>query len=392
MDPEKPPGTFQIRPAVYQVYLNQVERLGVKIQFNKRVVEYFDDEERGKAGVVTDQGERFEADVVIAADGIGSKCQKIIGGQVRAVSSGRAMWRAAFPRHHIDKNEEVAEFYKMMGPHGINPCVKTWLGPGTYAMTMVNDTTAIWIMNHDTTVSAEESWNNTIEVDEVLANMDKSVPSPWGRMLKELVKLTPPRTVVNFELFWRNPQPSWSSPGGRVVVIGDAAHSFLPASGNGATQAIEDAVSIAACLQLAGADLPTTDSQAERRKRVPLAVRTHVRFRFVRCACAQKLGFANAELLQKTDWDQVKVNPRLAQPKLPSWIWRHDVEPYTIAHFARVAASVERGESSDQTFGESGGVPPNYPPGYVYEPWDIDDIIKDLYSGKPVEMGPGNWD
>jgi 2-polyprenyl-6-methoxyphenol hydroxylase-like FAD-dependent oxidoreductase len=57
------------------------------------------------------------------------------------------------------------------------------------------------------------------------------------------------------------------SPGARVVQIGDAAHSFLPASGNGATQAIEDAVTIASCLQLAGKD------------HIDDATRAHVRVR-----------------------------------------------------------------------------------------------------------------
>jgi 2-polyprenyl-6-methoxyphenol hydroxylase-like FAD-dependent oxidoreductase len=66
------------------------------------------------------------------------------------------------------------------------------------------------------------------------------------------VGLTPPKTIVNFELYWRDPQPKWASPGGRVVNIGDAAHSFLPASGNGATQSIEDAVSMASCVQFGG--------------------------------------------------------------------------------------------------------------------------------------------
>lgn len=128
LDPDTPPGTFQMRPLVYKMYVRQVEKLGVKIQFGKRVVEYWEDESRGKAGVVTDKGERYEADVVIAADGVGSKSQKLVGGQVRAMKSGRAMWRAAFPIHHVDKNPEVKEFFKMIkGESGEEPIVRTWL-------------------------------------------------------------------------------------------------------------------------------------------------------------------------------------------------------------------------------------------------------------------------
>ncbi|KAK3349127.1 hypothetical protein B0T25DRAFT_235954 [Lasiosphaeria hispida] len=378
LNPDTPPGTFQMRPLVYQMYVHQVQRLGVKIQFGKRVVDYFEDEATGKAGVVTDDGGRYEADVVIAADGVGSKSQKLVGGQVRAMKSGRAMWRAAFPKHHLDDHPEVKEFFTMQqGDSGDEPIIRTWLGPGTYAMTLTRPETMIWVMNHDVTGSEKESWNHTIDSAEVLENMDKGVgPQPWAPMFKELIKLTPPNTIVNFELFWRNPQPKWASPGARVVNIGDAAHSFLPASGNGATQAIEDAISLASCLQIGGRD------------NIPQSVRAHVRIRFIRNACAQKLGFSNAELLQDTDWSKVKLDPRRAQPKLPSWVWGHDPEKYAYEVYDRVVESMRRGVPFD----EEESIPPNYPPGYKYEPWSIEKIMEDMRNGKPVNLGSGNWD
>ncbi|KAK4168442.1 hypothetical protein QBC43DRAFT_360343 [Cladorrhinum sp. PSN259] len=378
LDPDTPPGTFQMRPLVYKMYVRQVRKLGVKIQFGKRVVHYWEDKTRGKAGVETDKGEKFEADVVIAADGVGSKSQKLVGGQVRAMKSGRAMWRAAFPIHHLDKNPEVKEFFKMVkGETGDEPIVRTWLGPGTYGMTLTRPDTMIWVLNHDVTGSEKESWNHTIDNQEVLDNMDKGVgPKPWAPMFKELVKLTPPNTIVNFELFWRNPQPKWASPEARVVNIGDAAHSFLPASGNGATQAIEDAVSLASCLQIGG------------KSNIPQSVRAHVRMRFIRNACAQKLGFSNAELLQDTNWSQVKLDPRVAQPKLPSWVWGHDPEKYAYEVYDRVVEGMCKGVPFDK----DDSIPPNYPPGYKYEPWSIEQIMEDMRNGKAVDLGSGNWD
>ncbi|KAB5584740.1 hypothetical protein GE09DRAFT_1165820 [Coniochaeta sp. 2T2.1] len=379
LDPNTPPGTFQMRPLVYKMFVNQLNKLGIKPMFGKKVVEYWENKEIGRAGVVTDKGEKFEADIVIAADGVGSKSQKLVGGQVRAAKSGRAMWRAAFPVEHLDKNPEVKEFFKMHeGKTGKEPIIRTWLGPGTYAMTLNRPDTVIWIMNHDVTGSEEENWNHTVESDEVLANMDKGVGDrSWAPIFKALVALTPPKTIINFELFWRNPQPSWASPAARVVEIGDAAHSFLPASGNGATQAIEDAVSLATCLQLCGG-----------KEFVPMAVRTHVRFRFVRNACAQKLGFANAELLQDTDWSKVKLDPRKAQPKLPRWVWSHDPEKYAYENYEKCVENVK----NELPIGKDPGFPPNYPPGYEYEPWSIDRIMEDLRNGKSVELGAGDWD
>lgn len=376
MDPNTPPGAFQMRPLIYGMFLNEVKRQGIQINFGQRVIDYWEDEERQKAGVVTDKGDKFEADIVIAADGVGSKCQKLVGGQVRAMSAGRAMWRAAFPIHHLDKNPKLKEFLKLGGPNGDEPMVRTWLGSGTYCMVLVRKETCVWLMNHDITGSEEESWVHTVEWPDVLSNIDKGLPSdqPWDSRIKELVKVIPPKTIVNFELFWRNPQPSWASKGARVVLMGDAAHSFLPASGNGATQAMEDAVSLATCLQLGG------------KQNVTEAVRTHVRFRFIRCSCAQKMGFSNAELLQHPDWEKIKTNPKLAQPKLPSWIWKHDPESYTYENYAKMVDTIRKGIPFDKV----DTVPPNYPPGYRYSPWNIDDMQKEVEDGT-VDMGGGDW-
>jgi 2-polyprenyl-6-methoxyphenol hydroxylase-like FAD-dependent oxidoreductase len=84
LDPDTPPGEFQMRPLVYKMFVNAVENLGVSVEFNRKVVNYFEDEQTGKGGCTTDDGKQYEADVVIAADGVGSKSQKLVGGQVRA--------------------------------------------------------------------------------------------------------------------------------------------------------------------------------------------------------------------------------------------------------------------------------------------------------------------
>ncbi len=109
---------------------------------------------------------------------------------------------------------------------------------------------------------------------------------------------------------------------------------------------------------------------------------------FVRNACAQKLGFANAELLQATDWEKVKIDPRKAQPKHPKWVWAHDPESYAYQNYDMAVAQIKKGvpfEDEDQ-------YPPNYPPGYKYEPWSIDSIMDDIRAGKPVNLGAGDWD
>lgn len=35
---------------------------------------------------------------------------------------------------------------------------------------------------------------------------------------------------------------------------------------------------------------------------------------------------------------------------------------------------------------------PNYPRGYRYKPWTIDQIVSVKMAGMPVDLGGGDWD
>ena len=149
LDPATPPGTFQIRPLVYRMFVRQVDTLGVPVRFNTRVVDYEENAARGKGICIDDKGQRYEADLIIAADGVGSKSQRLVGGEVRARSSGRAMWRAAFPVEHLENNSEVNEFFKMVGSDRDEPIIRIFLGPGTYALALRRPETMIYVVNHN---------------------------------------------------------------------------------------------------------------------------------------------------------------------------------------------------------------------------------------------------
>lgn len=64
----------EIHRILYEHAINQ----GVEIRLGTRVEEYFQDE--GVAGVVLAGGERIEADVILAADGVRSKARKAVLG------------------------------------------------------------------------------------------------------------------------------------------------------------------------------------------------------------------------------------------------------------------------------------------------------------------------
>ena len=97
----------------------------------------------------------------------------------------------------------------------------------------------------------------------------KPCSSEWDKSFVAVVKQTPPKAVTDYTIKWRNPNPKWVSEGGLILQLGDSAHSFLPTSANGATQAMEDGISIAACLRLAG------------KEKISLATKAHVELRSV---------------------------------------------------------------------------------------------------------------
>merc|ERR1712075_1319 len=55
-------------------------------------------------------------------------------------------------------------------------------------------------------------------------------------------------------VFFHEPLDTWSSPSGKVVLVGDAAHAMPPFLGQGANQAMQDAYCLASELKAVGAE------------------------------------------------------------------------------------------------------------------------------------------
>lgn len=104
---------FHHRPKFLQMLISQLGRVGVQIEYGCRVAGFYEDAD--EAGVRLDDGRTIEADVVVAADGIGTKSHTLVSGQdVRAWPSGLAGFRAAFPVEMIAGDAEVWERTKIL--------------------------------------------------------------------------------------------------------------------------------------------------------------------------------------------------------------------------------------------------------------------------------------
>jgi 2-polyprenyl-6-methoxyphenol hydroxylase-like FAD-dependent oxidoreductase len=67
--------------------------------------------------------------------------------------------------------------------------------------------------------------------------------SGWHEPVAEIVDAAYDTTILRNDVYYLEPLPGWSD--GRVVLVGDAAHATTPGVGQGAAQAIEDAVVLA---------------------------------------------------------------------------------------------------------------------------------------------------
>jgi 2-polyprenyl-6-methoxyphenol hydroxylase-like FAD-dependent oxidoreductase len=65
----------------------------------------------------------------------------------------------------------------------------------------------------------------------------------WHTPIAAVLEATPESAILRNDVYYLNPLERWSQ--GRVVLLGDAAHATTPGVGQGAAQAIEDAVVLA---------------------------------------------------------------------------------------------------------------------------------------------------
>ena len=94
----------------------------------------------------------------------------------------------------------------------------------------------------------------------------------WHGPIPTILGATPDDAILRNDVYYLDPLPRWSQ--GRLVLLGDAAHATTPGIGQGAAQAIEDAVVLASELASTG-DLGAALASYEsiRRPRAELALK-----------------------------------------------------------------------------------------------------------------------
>ena len=369
----------QIRKRFYRALLRQVARLGLTVSYGERVERYFEDEGAGVGGVVMADGQVRVADVVVAADAMRTKSELLIAGaHMPTRSSGMSVYRTAVPTFLAMQDPAFRQRWGEVLEKGTSHH-EFWIGPGMHLGLYVSaDFVAYGLTPRDKFLlpggdEPTESWDPDVHPDDVVKVLSR-IPD-WDPAIVGLVSATPKGGIVHWPLLWRNLRREWTSKGGRVVQVGDAAHTTIPASISGGTLAIEDSVTLATCLQLACAGGGGGGA--------PMGTRVYNLLRYQRISCAQKMSFVNSECLGAPDVEEIKRDPDKIRIRFPKWLFQHDPEAYAYEKYGQAFAHLVSGTEFENT---------NFPPGHKFRPWTIEEVHEDALAGKSVtDFLDGDW-
>jgi salicylate hydroxylase len=257
-------------------------------------------------------GSSATADLVVGADGIHSRVRDLL---VRDEPrySGQSIYRALVPAKRVRFLLD-------------EPKVVLWLGPGKHCVSYpvsANDRISLAATVPDPHWGAE-SWSAQGRTEDLA-----EAYTDWNSEVRALTSA--PDTVSRWALHDRDSAPQWSTD--RTTLIGDAAHPMLPFFAQGANQAIEDAVALAACLR--DADHPDGIAPALTRWEAAREPRT---------SKVHQISRANTTALHLPDGDTQRRRDHALAARATladqAWIYGYDAE----AAVRTVTASVHGGQ------------------------------------------------
>lgn len=238
--PQYPAFLGLTRPALHEVLSAASKKAGAQVRFGVTAVDLSQSD--ANVAVKFTDGSTCEYDLVVGADGVHSQIRAIVfGDRLKPKFTGEGVWRYNVPRpSHVDYGSIYA----------------TREGPKAGLIPLTREAAYIF------RIGAEPG--NPRFPDHELADIMRDRLKPFGGAIGQLSRcITDPELVVYRPLESVLVPAPWYR--GRVALIGDAAHSITPHLGQGAAQAVEDAVVLAEELSRDKPLKESLDSFARRR-------------------------------------------------------------------------------------------------------------------------------
>jgi len=220
--PDLPAVMGMPRPELARILADRATEVGVKLRFGTTFTQLTQDEDG--VDVTFSDGSTGRYDLVVGADGVRSYTRRALGINLETKSVGMGIWRAFGPR-----------------PASVTRTDLIYGGPSYIAGYCPTGEDSLYAY-----IVEDAQDRSALSPEEQLATMkqlSQAYHGPWDEIRESLTD--PAR--VNYTWFETHVLPApWNR--GRVVLIGDAAHTCPPTIAQGGAMALEDAVVLAELL------------------------------------------------------------------------------------------------------------------------------------------------
>jgi len=165
-------------------------------------------------------GTNERADAFIGADGLQSMVRMALPKAAEPQYAGYTAWRGVIPFHDT--------------PAGF----ESWGRGQRFGFTPIGRGQAYWFATANTAENSQNAGGNKAEL---LLRFGQ-----WHDPIPQAIEHTAETAILRNDIYDLKPREHWGE--GRVTLLGDAAHAMTPNLGQGACQAMEDAVVLAECL------------------------------------------------------------------------------------------------------------------------------------------------
>lgn len=193
--------------------------------------------------VILESGEIVRGAGVVAADGIHSAVRKAVFGPTELRYAGYTCWRGIAEVGH---------------PAGRGAAFERWGAGRRFGVVPISEHRTYWFATSNAPAGGTDG-------DDVMAEVTERFKD-FAQPVSAVIRATPRSALLRNDIIDLPPRSTWTS--GRVTLLGDAAHAMTPNMGQGACQAIEDGVVLAAHV-VGSTDLATSflAYEADRRPR-----------------------------------------------------------------------------------------------------------------------------
>ncbi len=196
-----------------------------------------------------EDGTQATGDCLIGADGMRSQTRKQLLGELPLRYSGQTCWRGIVK-------------YKL--PDDISGAMRELWGKAPGQRFAYSQITADEVYYYGTMAAEAGQTDDPKTIKDTLLNNFSS----FGPVPKAIINDIDPSTVIRTDLFDLKPIDTWTK--GNIALLGDAAHATTPNLGQGAAQAIEDALALLSEFKENTSDI-TTSLQRYQSKRIEKA-------------------------------------------------------------------------------------------------------------------------